>query len=501
MLFFLVLMIFFSSLLFFLINRNRRSVLILLTSLSLVLFIVGILLYISKKGGISPQMSMILYGFRWVRTKMQYARLTLDQLGYFLALGRYSFPFFLLATCLDMSYSDFAVKAEKRFYLFLILPVASMVLYYPSVFKVFASKSDAIVRFMLVFSRSWIFLYVLVSMAVLVWEFYSITVGFFKKRFLCKSLLMISLAMLYCFYAPQDPAQVYLFYRNSYMWMLGLWYLSSAFNSPLYIIVMTGSVVFAVVGFFSLLRYVSLKFDESRQDVVLRQKAQDASIGISMFNHSTKNELLASSILISKLERKYPDDEDVCRLKGINANLMDKMESLYKASRNEQYRLVPENLDQIVAHALEHAADRYPDARFSVSIDQKPVAVLADPIPLSEALANLMENAWEAQMANGVSDSVPVSVRRERLWISITITDRGRGISRKDAKRIWEPFFSTKNSSKNWGMGMYYTRKVIKSHLGSVRFESPKEGGARFVVLLPKIGEKERSCCDQGDGR
>lgn len=499
MLFVLVLMIFFSSLLFFLINRNRRSVLILLTSLSLVLFIIGILLYISKKGGISPQMSMILYGFRWIRNKMQYARLTLDQLGYFLAFGRYSFPFFLLATCFDMSYSDFAVKAERRLYLFLILPAVSMVLYYPSVFKTLASESDALVRVMLVFSRSWIFLYVIVSMCVLIWEFFSITVGFFKKRFLCKSLLMISLAMLYCFYAPQDPAQIYLFYRNSYMWMLGLWYLSPAFNSPLYIIVMTGSVIFAIVGFFSLLRYVRLKFDESRQDVVLKQKAQDASIGISTFNHSTKNELLASSILISKLEKKYPDDEEVLRLKGINTNLIKKMESLYKSSRNEQYRLVPENLDKIIENAVERAVERYTEARFSVSIEHRPVKVLADPIPLSEALSNLMENAWEAQMANGIQESVPVVVGRERLWISITITDRGKGISRKDAKKIWEPFFSTKNSSKNWGMGMYYTRKVIKSHLGSVRFESPKDGGARFVVLLPKIGEKEGDC-DQGDG-
>lgn len=491
MLFVLVLMIFLASLLFFLINRNRRSILILLSSFTLALFIIGILLYISKKGGISSQMSLILFGPRRVRVAMQYARFTLNQLGYFLALGRYCFPFFLLITCMDMSYADFAIKAEKKFYLFLILPVVSLILYYPSIFKFFAEKSDALIRFMLIFSRSWIFLYVVFSMVILVWEFFSITMGFFRKRFLFKSLLMISLAMIYCFYAPQDPAQVYLFYRNNYMWMLGLWYLSSAFNSPLYIIVMAGSILFAFIGFVSLLRYVSLKFDESRQDVVLRQKAQDASIGISTFNHSTKNELLASSILLSRLEKKFPGDEDVLKLKGINSNLMQKMESLYKASKNEQYRLVPENLEKIIQESVKQVFVHHPDSDYSIEMDVKPIFVLADFHPLSEALSNLMENAWEAQKANGVSDSVVVSIRRERLWISISITDKGCGISEKDAKRIWEPFYSTKNSSKNWGMGMYYSRKVIKSHLGSVRFESPKQGGTRFVVLLPKTGAKE----------
>ncbi len=491
MLFILVLMIFSASLLFFLINRNRRSILILLSSLSLALFIIGILLYISKKGGISSQMSMILFGFKRVRTAMQYTRFTLDQLGYFLAFGRYSFPFFLLLTCLDMSYADFAIKAEKKFYLFLILPIVSLILYYPSVFKFFAKESDGLVRFMLIFSRSWIFLYVIASMVMLIWEFFSITMGFFRKRFLFKSLLMISLAMIYCFYAPQDPAQVYLFYRNNYMWMLGLWYLSSAFNSPLYIIVMSGSIIFAVVGFFSLLRYVSLKFDESRQDVVLRQKAQDASIGISMFNHSTKNELLASSILLARLEKKFPGDEDISKLKGINTKLMQKMESLYKSSKNEQYRLVPENLEKIIEESVKRALVHNSDSDYSILMEDRSIYVLADFYPLSEALSNLMENAWEAQRANDIFDSIKVEVRRERLWISVTITDKGGGISSKDAKRIWEPFYSTKNSSKNWGMGMYYSRKVIKSHLGSVRFESPRQGGTRFVVLLPKIGARE----------
>ena len=47
-------------------------------------------------------------------------------------------------------------------------------------------------------------------------------------------------------------------------------------------------------------------------------------------------------------------------------------------------------------------------------------------------------------------------------------------------------FYSSKNSNYNWGMGLYYVREVVKSHLGNMRVESTEGKGSKFYILIPK---------------
>ena len=68
----------------------------------------------------------------------------------------------------------------------------------------------------------------------------------------------------------------------------------------------------------------------------------------------------------------------------------------------------------------------------------------------------------------------------------LEVRDAGPGIKSGEMRRIFEPFYSNKNSNFNWGMGLYHTRAIVKSHLGSLRAENRREGGASFFVLLPR---------------
>ena len=53
--------------------------------------------------------------------------------------------------------------------------------------------------------------------------------------------------------------------------------------------------------------------------------------------------------------------------------------------------------------------------------------------------------------------------------------------------RIFEPFFTTKNTNSNWGMGLYYVRRIIKGHVGKLKIESIKDQGTSFFIMLPKF--------------
>ena len=61
------------------------------------------------------------------------------------------------------------------------------------------------------------------------------------------------------------------------------------------------------------------------------------------------------------------------------------------------------------------------------------------------------------------------------------------GIGKYELKKIFEPFYSSKNSNSNWGMGLYYVRTIVKKHMGSLRVDSDYGKGTSFYILLPKL--------------
>lgn len=474
-----------ASFSFLCLSRNKRSVLIFLTTASLFEFIFSILMYISKKGGISKSVSIILYGSYSVRKWMQYMVLSLGELGYLVAIGRYLFPFFLLMTALDMSYFNLALWARRHFYIFFILPFASLVIYHPYIFQLMLS-GESVLRLIVALSKCWVYMYIILAFLVIAIEYISITMRFFKRRFITKCLIVFSLGILFSIYAGQDPAQIYLFYRNDYMWMLGLLYLSPVFNPFLYGVVIIGSMASSVVGFTYLIKYIRVTYDDKREEVVLRRKASAATTGISMFTHGTKNELLSSRILLERAAEKY-DDDDITRALAINSSLLERLNNLNHMANNGNTTLVPIELKGILEDSIKEMRMHYTDSSCIFSIERDDISVLADSPYLKEAISNLLVNAWESELSSKELDPVLLEVKLERLWVTITIADRGNGISKDEKKRIFEPFYSSKSSSSNWGMGMYFVRSVIKAHLGSIRFESRTNGGTRFIVLLPRL--------------
>lgn len=458
----------------------------LMTCLTFALFFSTILTYIAKRGGISDAMSFVLFGPKEVRHNLQMIFITLPHLGYLMAVGRYSFPFFFLMTSLDACYFPAAEDMRRRWWVFAVLPVAGIVLYTPAIFSWIAS-SGAVLRVVVTASTAWVYAYLVLSAALLIWEFRSITSAFFRKRFVGKILLFFPIGLLFAIYAGQDPAQVYLFYKNDYMWMLGLKYLSPSFNPTSYAVLLALAAAATATGYVSTLRYVSVRFDERRQEVTLQRKSKGASAGISMFTHGTKNELLATRILLGKVVSRHPEDAEAARALRITSGLIERLNKLNHMGSAGKLSLVSCLADPICREAADRLLSRRPEAKVVIESGPGVHAVMADSDYLADALHNIIENAWEAQ-AGRAAEPVLVEIINERLWVSVAVSDRGPGVSKKDRKRIFEPFWSTKSSSTNWGMGMTFARSVVKAHMGNLRVEDREGGGARFVIDLPRVG-------------
>jgi two-component system C4-dicarboxylate transport sensor histidine kinase DctB len=66
------------------------------------------------------------------------------------------------------------------------------------------------------------------------------------------------------------------------------------------------------------------------------------------------------------------------------------------------------------------------------------------------------------------------------------VTDSGPGIPEDVRAHLFEPFFTTKPQGKGLGLGLAISEQIVRESGGQLRAESPPEGGARFIIDLPR---------------
>jgi signal transduction histidine kinase len=112
--------------------------------------------------------------------------------------------------------------------------------------------------------------------------------------------------------------------------------------------------------------------------------------------------------------------------------------------------------------------------------------LLVDRIKLKQALLNLLTNAVEASPTDG---RVDLELREERDYIQIHVSDQGTGVPDSDLERIFSPYFSTK--AQGTGLGLTFAQKIVALHGGTVSVNNSPQGGASFVIELPRQPTQE----------
>lgn len=482
-------------------KRSRESVFLSGMCISLVLEFTGILIFAAKKGGYSKQMLEFLFVSMNLKTTIQYLAIPLDWIGYIIALGRYLFPFFLLQMAMHYSMLSAIRRDPLLKKLAAVLPAASLIIYYPGIYKTVTAWNPGIQDFIVEVSYCWILLYIAVAIVLLVIEYLSITMAFYRRQFSLIVICMIAMSGLYLTYCGQDPGQVYRFYSSSYKWNRGIGYLQHMWDIKTYYLLIVINVICGILGFVSLFRYTQQHYADDLEDVVMERKYNTAKVGTLVFVHSTKNQLLANRVLFKRLSGLDMTQEENIRkmqdyivtLENINEALLERMEELHRSVKSSSILMVSCHLEEIVEKALDRFYHKCPDVSVEVMLESN-ASILADKTHLCEAIYNLLINAQDAVEAaeRGAEGKVSLLSHDERLYTVIEIKDNGTGIPKALIKKIFDPFYTSKNRSHNWGMGLYYVRAIVKGHLGSLRVESKEGEGSSFYIILPKYASDRR---------
>jgi two-component system NtrC family sensor kinase len=141
-------------------------------------------------------------------------------------------------------------------------------------------------------------------------------------------------------------------------------------------------------------------------------------------------------------------------------------------------------LNELVQQALELLEARCADTGVKLvrSLEKGLPDLTADPSQVRQVLVNLLVNAVQAMPEGG---RLEVQTRSEAEHVIVAITDTGVGMSADVRKRLFTPFFTTKDVGEGTGLGLAVAAGIVSSHGGTIYAESEVGHGSRFEVRLP----------------
>ncbi len=133
----------------------------------------------------------------------------------------------------------------------------------------------------------------------------------------------------------------------------------------------------------------------------------------------------------------------------------------------------------------------------NIAVDRKiePNSQIAwcDQNRLQQVLVNLVGNAIDAMAGQSERRLVFAIEPAAADRLALSVTDSGCGFAAGTVDRLFEPFFTTKQSGEGLGLGLVISRDILRDFGGDLLAEAAPEGGARFIILLPRFDpEKSR---------
>lgn len=475
-------------------SRTVQSLMLLLVNLANIVMMSGVVVYIAQMGGLAATARRLLFLSADIQRWLRYLPITFSQVGYAVALGRMLLPFFLCLLALKSSMLPWIRRhGHKLIIAAAVITALFLAYYYPPVFRAIISRHMGLLRPFSRAAMAWIILCVGGSLLLMLKEYRDTSIPIFRRNFGYMVLSVCGVTALYLMYATKDPAQIYNQFITEYLRLGFTTYISASMSEQGWDALLLASLVSTLLGGYGALRYTRIDYDENKEEILLQRKFDAAGMGLSVFVHSVKNQLLASRMLHRKLENLLAQEpvelEQVrsvsAQLQTLNGEMLARMDQIYRVFKDRALTLTPVTAAEAAGLAVQRFHSKYPDG--DVQIDLRfDRSVLADSEALGEALYNLLINGYEAALGTETDrPQVILRVEDERLWTAFRVQDNGGGIPKRLRSKIFEPFYTSKNADSNWGMGLYYARKIVRGHLGHLRLERSDGSGTVFLVMLP----------------
>jgi len=204
--------------------------------------------------------------------------------------------------------------------------------------------------------------------------------------------------------------------------------------------------------------------------------------------HEIKNPLTPMRLTVQSFEYDFdPADPDIKqKLHEYSESLIQQIDTMSSiASAFSNFAQMPTQKKEELNVVKEVKKDLNIFQESYIDFKPKKDVILAklDKIQLSRVVTNLITNAIHA-LSDVENPSINIIVAEDEENVIIKVKDNGKGISKKNALKIFEPKFTTKSSGM--GLGLSMVKNIVEAYDGEISFESELKVGTIFTVTLPK---------------
>lgn len=232
-----------------------------------------------------------------------------------------------------------------------------------------------------------------------------------------------------------------------------------------------------------------------RKDKAILQQSKLARMGsmISMIAHQWRQPLTELSGILMELETatrfKKVNDKHILnsiersdKMIEFMSNTIDDFRNFYKPDKVKENFFVLDSCKKAI-NLINASLD---DRSIKLDLDIKENRQIHGyPTEFSQVILNLISNARDILIEKEVEEpSISISIENRGINTIVKVADNAGGINEEYFDLIFDPYFSTKDSSKGTGLGLYISKLIIERNMGGELSVYNDEKGAVFKIVV-----------------
>ncbi|MDR2712917.1 MAG: HAMP domain-containing histidine kinase [Clostridiales bacterium] len=241
--------------------------------------------------------------------------------------------------------------------------------------------------------------------------------------------------------------------------------------------------------------FVIMAFRDGFMGLKLSRQTYDWDTNMSLINtsaeytgHMLKNQTSKMELCIEQLKAHYlsPDtNEEVAEELAILSRSITFMRDYIDKFKNHSQIIdlydEPCRITDLLTDAISGSLIENTGIEIRLEVGENDILV-CDKSHMTEVLSNVIKNAAEAISGSGMIEIIGT---RDKSGYHLWIKDDGAGIDSHMLKKIFTPYFTTKSTEKNFGLGLAYCKNVVTKHGGSISAQSKCGKGTTIIITFP----------------
>lgn len=247
----------------------------------------------------------------------------------------------------------------------------------------------------------------------------------------------------------------------------------------------------------TLKQQIALEMEKNiNQQAIMFQQARFAEMGemISMIAHQWRQPLNHISLIVNTLFLKYKknslNEEVVSDVKKqfqhnivYMSKTIDDFQNFFKPQQQEKFFIIDLVNDTLL---LIKPLFEKNSITFDIQVDEN-ISYYGYKSELGQVVLNILNNAKDALLVRNIENKyIKIQlVKQSDKKLIIVIEDNAGGIQKDIIDKVFDPYFSTKNSKNGTGLGLYIAKIIITDHFQGKIDVANIDNGTKFEIILP----------------